>query len=200
MRGDLTVLVFGAIAMCGCQESTPLFNGGDLTGWVEVGSTGSWSAIDGVVRCNGRRHGYAWLSTDRKYGDFELTLEWRIGPGGNSGIFCRAPDRQGRTSLKGFEVQIKDDSEEDNPADLSGAVFARVPAIGRFSKPVGHWNQYRITCRGRQLRVELNGQLVCEVHFDRTESMKDMPNEGYIGLQNHGHPVEFRDIEIREIR
>ena len=119
------------------QEATwsSLFNGNDLTGWVEIGSDGAWSVQEGILRCNGRKTGYAWLSTDRKFGDFELALEWRIEPGTNAGIFLLAPDREGRTSQKGCEVQIKDDREDPDLSDVSGAVFKRIPAAGKFAKP-----------------------------------------------------------------
>ncbi len=190
---------------CGCSTSTSLFNGRDLTGWVEVECAGSWSVQDGVLKCSGEKTGYAWLSTERKYADFELTLEWRIEPGANAGIFLRAPDREGRTSMEGFEVQIKDDRDDADFTDVSGAVFRRIPAAGEFSKPPGEWNHCRITCVGRQLRIELNGRLVLDTDIDTVEPRKDdkpmseIAGEGYIGLQNHGDPVEFRNIRIREI-
>lgn len=205
MKWMCAAAVLGAVAACGCTADTPLFNGKDLTGWVEVGSAGSWSVRDGVLRCSGRKDDYAWLSTDRKYGDFSLTLDWRIEPGVNAGIFLRAPDRKGRTSLKGFEVQMKEDRADADLTDVSGAVFRRIHAAGRFSKPPGQWNHYRITCAGRQLRIELNGQVVSDTDMDTVEPldkdppMRDVPDQGYIGLQNHGDPVEFRNVRIREI-
>ena len=182
----------------GCSQS--LFNGRDLTGWAELGSTGSWAAQDGVLKCNGQKDGYAWLSTDKKYSDFKLTLEWRVPKDGNSGIFMRAPDREGRTSMKGFEIQIKDDAADEDLSDVSGAVFSRIPAGGKYAKPVGEWNRYKITMEGRKLTIELNGRIVSETDIDTIDSMKSIPNEGYIGLQNHGQEVEYKDIRIQELK
>lgn len=181
----------------GCSQS--LFNGRDLTGWAELGSTGSWTAQDGVLKCNGQKDGYAWLSTDQKYGDFELTLKWCVPKDGNSGIFMRAPDREGRTSMKGFEIQIKDDAADEDLSDVSGAVFSRIPAGGKYAKPVGQWNRYKITMEGRNLTIELNGHIVSETDIDTIDSMKSIPNEGYIGLQNHGQEVEYKDIRVQEL-
>jgi hypothetical protein len=193
----------------GC--STPLFNGKDLSGWVEVGSKDAWSVnakgtcpvMGPIIECSGQKDDYAWLSTGRKYGDFELTLQWRVRTDGNTGIFCRAPDREGRTSLKGFEIQARDDSKEST--DLSGCVFNRIPATGRFARPVGRWNDLKITCQDRRVRVELNGHVTVDADMDKVPAkgtdppMKNVPNEGYIGLQNHGSPAEFRSVRIREI-
>lgn len=203
-----TVLVPGwvmVLLVCGCQSGSPLFNGHDLTGWVEVGSNGAWSASDGVLKCNGLKTEYAWLSTADKYDDFELTCQWRLEAEGNSGIFLRAPDRQGRTSMRGLEIQIRDDTGDQTLDDVSGAVFRRIPAAGKFSRPVGQWNDLRITMRGRRLRIELNRHLVSDTDIDTVKPregdppMSAIPGEGYIGLQNHGTPAEFRNIRLRRL-
>jgi len=199
--------VFATLAVCGCQVSTPLFNGRDLTGWQEVGGQGAWSVRDGVLRCSGQKEpkAYTWLSTDRKYGDFELTCEWRVQAGANSGVFLRVPERQGRASMTGLEIQARDDAADKDFTDVSGAVFQRIPASGRYARPMGEWNRFKLTMTGRKLRIELNGRLVSETNIDTVKPlgkdppMSAIPNEGYIGLQNHGTPVEFRDIRIRDL-
>lgn len=208
MRLAYVVTGLTALAACGCSTGTPLFNGEDLTGWVEVDNPDAWSVEEGILECSGvkPKGAYAWLSTDKKYADFELTLESRIPPGTNAGIFLRAPSREGRISQLGFEMQIKDDREDKDLTDVSGAVFSRIPAAGRFAKAPGEWNHHRITLVGRNLRIELNGRLVSQSDMDSVKpptdpwSMAKVPDEGYIGLQNHGDPVEFRNIRIREIR
>lgn len=207
----LSILV---ILSSGCSTGRRLFNGKDTSGWVEVGSQGAWTAETGNVcptrgpalKCSGRNIGYAWLSTDREYGDFELTLEWRINPGGNTGVFCRVPDRDGRASMKGFEVQARDDRNDKDLTDVSGAIFNRIAAAGRFARPPGQWNRLKIICMGRRLRVELNGHVTVDADMDSVPvkgndpPMRNVPDAGYIGLQNHGTPAEFRDIRIRELR
>jgi len=199
--------ILGIFLACGCSQSKSLFNGRDLTGWVEIGSENAWYVDNGILKCTGEKQGYAWLSTDRKYGDFVLECDWRIQPEGNAGIFLRAPSRQGRTSMLGFEVQMKDDRQDKDLTDVSGAVFRRIHASGKYAKPPGQWNHYKLTCRGRYLRIELNGRLVSSTeNIDTVKPlgkndplMKDVPDKGYIGLQNHGDPVEFRNIKILEL-
>ncbi len=200
MRSMRITLALLGVMMAGCQASQPLFNGRDLSGWTEVGSQGAWSVKDGVLVCSGAKDGYAWLSTDEKFGDYTLTLEWRIEPEGNTGVFNRAPDREGRTSMKGFEVQARDDRQDTDLSDACGAVFSRIPASGRYARPPGEWNTLAITCRGRQVRIVLNDHLVSDTVMDTIESMKVVPDAGYIGLQNHGSPAEFRNVRIVELK
>lgn len=199
-------MVFTALAATGCQTGASLFNGRNLVGWTEIGSTGAWTAEEGgVLRCSGKMDKYAWLSTDRRYSDFVLDLDWRVFEKTNSGIFLRVPDREGRTSMKGFEIQIRDDAMDNDLSDTSGAVFRRVAAPAKYAKPTGQWNHYRITVRDRHVRVELNGHVTVDTDFDTVQPkekdppMSAVPNQGYIGLQNHGTPVEYRNLRLREL-
>jgi hypothetical protein len=187
---------------------TPLFNGRDLAGWEEVMPQGAWSVQDGILKCSGVKNdpkAYTWLSTDRKYADFELTFQWRVQKDANTGVFLRVPERQGRASMTGMEIQVRDDAADKDLKDVCGAVFQRIPAPARYARPLGEWNTYKLTAVGRQLRIELNGRLVSDTNIDTVKpqgkdpAMCAIPNEGYIGLQNHGTPAEFRDIRIREL-
>ena len=194
-------------AACGCQVGSPLFNGRDLAGWQEVAPQGAWSVQDGVLKCSGQKDAkaYTWLSSDRKYGDFELTCEWRVQKDANTGIFLRVPERQGRASMTGLEIQVRDDTADKDLKDVCGAVFQRTPASGRYARPLGEWNEYKLTMAGRRLRIELNGHLVSDTHIDTVKPqgkdppMSAIPDKGYIGLQNHGTPAEFRNIRIRTL-
>lgn len=198
----LALLLAGLSTGCASTSDTfaPLFNGKDLAGWSEIGSKGSWSVQDGVLKCNGKKDGYAWLCTDRKYGDFVLECDWRIYEKTNSGIFCRVPQKEGRASMLGFEIQIMDDNNRRPEDQLTGSLFQRADAGVKAARPVGEWNRYEITCIARHVRVVLNGVIVNDVDMNAIASMKDVPAEGYIGLQNHDTPVDFRNVRIRELK
>lgn len=193
-----------SLSALGCTSGTPLFNGKNLDGWVEIGSTGAWRVADETLICNGEKDGYAWLCTERRYGDFELSLEWKIEPGGNSGVFLRVPEQQGRASMTGLEIQCRDDNDDADLTDVAGAVFRRIPASGRYARPPGQWNKLEVVFVGRELSIELNEHDVSEGNIDAVAPrdddppMNEIPNVGYIGLQNHGDPVAFRRIVIRE--
>src|SRR5262249_14206632 len=86
----------------------PLFNGKDLTGWKKYAARKDvWTVEEDMIVCKG--DGGGWLGTDRDYSDFELRLEYRLQPAGNSGVYIRAPEA-GHISRDGMEIQILDDN------------------------------------------------------------------------------------------
>jgi hypothetical protein len=181
----------------GCQTATPLFNGKDLAGWTEIGSTSAWSVDNGVLKCTGEKTGYAWLCTDEKYADFVLTLDYKIAEKGNSGVFCRVPQHDGRSSMLGFETQLTGQTIGDLTEHSPGSIFQRAVASSLPGKPGGQWNQLEITCNGNQIIIKINGTQVVDVDKSTIENFKDVPDAGFIGLQNHGDPVEFRNVRVR---
>lgn len=186
----------------------PLFEGKTLAGWHETGTKG-WTVRDGAIVAPGK--GGGWLRSDNEYGDFILRLEYNIGKRGNSGVFVRA-GTQGRTSRTGFEVQIMDDAGRKPTRHSTGSLYDMVPPTKNAAKPAGEWNAYEITARGSRVQIRLNGELVQDIHTDdpalnaaiaeqhKNQSgfplLKDRRRRGYIGLQNHGDPVQFRNIRI----
>jgi len=67
-----------------------------------------------------------------------------------------------------------------------------------MAKPAGEWNRMIVTCRGTNLQVELNGEKVVDLQLDKSR-VKDRPLTGYVGLQDHGLPLWFRNVRIREL-
>lgn len=184
-----------------------LFNGVNLEGWGEVGPP-CWSVQDGVIQCSGLSESTGWLRSNRMYRDFILRLEYRIAPGGNSGIFLRAP-HYGRSSRLGMELQIQDDGTSPPSNTCTSAVYSVVTPRVNPARPAGEWNQVEITLKDRHLRVVWNGQLVHDIYLDdpalsanlpRTHLLYRRPNWGYIGLQNHRSLVEFRNIFLKELQ
>lgn len=184
-----------------------LFNGVNLEGWGEVGPL-CWRVQDGVIVCTAGSVFTGWLRTNRMYRNFFLRLEYRISPGGNSGIFLRAP-HFGRSSRLGMELQIQDDGTSPPSNTCTSAVYSVVTPRLNPAKPAGEWNQVEITLRDRHLKVVWNGQLVHDINLDdpalnenlpRTHKLYRRPSSGYIGLQNHRSLVEFRNIFIKELQ
>ena len=110
-----------------------------LVGWQQIGGRpGSWQFAGGVLSTEGQ--GDNWLSTVRPYEDFELSLEFRVGPEGNSGIFLRAPHR-GDPAYVGMEIQILDDRAEAHrdlrPDQYTGSIYGVQAPSERASKAAG---------------------------------------------------------------
>jgi hypothetical protein len=186
-----------------------LFNGTDLTGWKQFGSTKEvWKVDDGMIVCQGK--GGGWLGTTRDYADFELRLEYRLKPAGNSGVYIRAPT-EGWISRAGMEIQILDDFHPKY-ANLdfyqyTGSIYHVVAPTRRASKKAGQWNAMTIRAKGREVRVILNGKTIVAADLDRARKDPEVAKEhpglarttGRIGLQSHTDRVEFRNIRIKAL-
>ena len=179
-----------------------LFNGTDLAGWEPNGKPGSFAVKDGIII--GDRTGKPltayWLSTAREYGDFELRLQYKLGAGGNSGIFIRAP-HEGRTSKMGMEIQLLDDGARTGKPGVgdTGSIYQVAASKAFVSKPAGQWNDLCILCDGPRVKVTLNGQVINDALMTDYAPLKTRPHKGFIGLSAHTKPVQFRSIRLREI-
>lgn len=187
---------------------TPLFDGKTLNGWrarsEKQARAEEWTAVDGVLKATA---GNSWLATDKKYGDYILKLEWRVPENGNSGVFIRVPELKvgGQPWVEGIEIQVLDDKGPQYAGKLkswqySGSLYGAVAADQSAFAGAGKWNAYEITCRGDLITVVLNGKKVAEGDMSKIEELKARPRKGIIGLQNHGTDVEFRNIQIKELK
>jgi|TARA_Y100000310_G_scaffold208218_1_gene208759 hypothetical protein len=145
--------------------------------------------------------GLFWYSA-KKYRDFILELEFKCSaPEANSGVFLRVPDMpvSDEYIYHSFEVQINDAAEEG--VHRTAAVYDAEPASKVASKPSGEWNHYKITFRGKQIQVELNGEKVVDWGAEPRGKVTDFADEGYIGLQNHDWDtsVSFKNIFVKEL-
>ena len=190
------------------SEAEPVFNGKDLTGWQGVqGEATNWIAADGVLTGTGGE-GSQWLATTAEYADFDLSLEFKLPENGNSGVFIRAP-KEGGPYVDGIEIQLLDDAgpkwQDLQPEQFTGAIYAALARSMRATKAAGEWQTLRVLCIGKSCQVWINEQQVidtdlgklAEKHGDKVPGLKR--DRGHIGLQNHGDPVSFRNIDLRAI-
>jgi hypothetical protein len=191
-----------------------LFDGKTTAGWrnykKETVGPG-WTVVDGILTRSGDNAGD--IVTADKYRNFDLALDWRVAEGGNSGILYRATEDNEYIWQSAPEMQILDDerhADGKSPLTSAGSNFALYPAPRGVVHPAGQWNSARILVNGNHVEHWLNGQKLLEYELgsaewkDRVAKSKfnTMPNygkasEGYIGLQDHGDKVEFRNIRIR---
>ena len=177
-----------------------LFNGNNLAGW---STTGNWRATaNGTLSIEPRLGEEGWqryadyLWTDKEYGNFILELEYKIQPKGNSGIFLGVKNKKNPV-YEGIEIQILDSHEKKDaltPHDCGGVIGIRPPE-SNAAKPAGEWNKMRISCRGDHLLVNLNGHQIIDLNVGEKIG-RSQPLTGHIGLQDHGLPLEFRNIKI----
>jgi len=176
-----------------------------LVGWQQVeGERGSWKLENGVLYTEG---GSGWLSTVRQYGDFILSLEFRLPEAGNSGVFIRAP-HEGDPAYQGLEIQILDDSAEQwsdlRPDQYTGSIYDVQAPSERTGGKAREWQKMMIGCRGSRVRVAVNGKRVIDTDvtfypYKFTAHPGLTRRSGYIGLQSHGSKIEFRNIRLRPL-
>lgn len=186
---------------------TDLFNGQDLTGWVSTGDPDAWGVRDGEIVTVKPGSG-GWLRTDRMFRDFDLTMDFWLPEGGNSGVGLRGSSG-GDPAFTGFEVQILDTAGQAPDVHNCGAVYEAIAPAEMAVHPANRWNTYRIRLVGNVLDVWLNGRHIHEGErldgrgYFRKESqplpLNTRATTGYISLQDHGHPFRFRNIRIKDL-
>ncbi len=198
-----------------------LFNGKDLVGWQGYNMDtvpDNWGVEDDCMVCLGRgsdKHGD--IITIAEYGDFDLKLEWKVSPGGNSGIFYHVvkDPRYSTPYATGPEYQLIDQlgwKGELKDWQTTGANYAMDPPVNAKIKPALEWNTAEIVVKGPHVIHYLNGSKVVEYDLWTDEwkekvkncKWKDHPayglaKKGHIGLQDHGSKIWFRNIRIKEL-
>lgn len=188
----------------------PLFNGRDLAGWQIMGRGGDWRVENGEIVCGGRTgSGPDWLCTAHQYKDFTLHIEYQMSEDScNSGVFLRT-SLTGRQSRAGMEMQIlgpKGGSPTGKNAH--GSIYDVVGPLAYPGHGAKEWNVLQVTCQGRHLTATLNGVLIHDRNLDdpainaglrEGRKMWQRLPAGYIGLQDHGHVIRFRNIRIKTL-
>jgi hypothetical protein len=192
----------------------PLFNGRDLGGWQPAVN---WVVEDGVLtlknRSDRQEHNDNYLWTNRQYGDFVLDLEFRVTRGTNSGVFLRTSDPKDPVQT-GIEIQVAS-SAPGRPLGRGGigGIYDLVAPSANALKP-DDWNHYTITCQGPDIEVVLNGRRVSGANLELWTQARQNPDgsankfekplrefarRGFVGLQDHGTPVWYRNVRIRPL-
>jgi len=213
-----------------------LFDGHTLDGWRGIGISGipegHWLVEHGMIRkvpggevprqADGQPTQGGDLMTNAAYEDFELCLEWKISPGGNSGIKYNVSEEISMAvpptqAAIGFEYQILDDAGHPDAANgpnrTTGALYDLIPPGPKTLKPVGEFNEARILFRGGHGEHWLNGSKILEFDLGTPEMNERLAaskyrdiagfaekRRGHIVLQDHGDAVWFRNIKIRELK
>jgi hypothetical protein len=190
-----------------------LFDGRTMAGWRGWKQTtvpDGWKVVEGAIT---RVATGGDIVTTQQFKNFELTLEWNISPGGNSGIFYRASEDDEAIYWTAPEMQVLDDARHvDGKSRLTsaGANYGLHEAPSGIVKPAGQWNLVRLIVNGRHVEHWLNGVRLLQYELlspdweMRVHGSKFAPHprygrnaEGFIGLQDHGDRVAYRNIKIR---
>ena len=214
-------LIAPASASAAADDWKVLFDGKSTDAWRgysrDTFPTGCWVIEGDTLKTVSGGKQPCDLVTREPYRDFELELEYKLTPGGNSGVLYRVTELPGEPSWhSGPELQILDDDKyrQNSPKNWTGSLYDLIAAPrDKVVKPVGQWNKVRVLVRDNHVEHWLNGKKVVEYELgsDALETLiagskfKDMPRfarepEGYIALQHHeGGDVWFRNVRVRRL-
>jgi hypothetical protein len=204
----LVLLALPAIIFGQEDGFVSLFDGKTLTGW--KGSVNGYVVEDGAISC--KPQGGGFLYTEKEYSDFHLKLEFRLTEGANNGIGLRTP-MGGDPAYVGMEIQVLDDASPKYAkiADYQhhGSVYGVVPAKTGHLKKAGEWNQQEIILKGKQIKIVLNGVTIVDADLEKASTPQTIDKKNHPGLQResgyicfcgHGHKVDFRNIQLKELK
>jgi hypothetical protein len=194
-----------------------LFNGKDLTGWVNVNTDeDTWTVRDGILVCKGKPIGV--MRSDKQYENFVLHIEWKhIEPGGNSGVFVWSDAKPGEKNRlpNGVEVQMleldfinmhKRNGEPLSLGYVHGDLFGvggveitpdnprgpRSSSLENRAKGRGEWNTYDVVAVDGVIKLAVNGKFVNGIS-------RSTQKKGYLCLESEGAEIHFRNIKILEL-
>jgi hypothetical protein len=188
-----------------------LFNGKDLTGWKcdlsdeNMKMEDVWSVEDGVLTCKGTPKGYIVTEKD-DFQDYKVEFEWRwhTGKGGNNGLLvhCSTP-RTLNIWCKSVEVQLAHQNAGDfwvigTDLDVENEETRKkgrrhMNLTDDSEKPLGEWNHMECVCKGDEVIVKVNGELV-------NHATNVSVTRGAIALQSEGTPIQYRNIKVTPLR
>ncbi len=195
--------------------------------WTDLTDLRHWRALDGgepparwqveedALHFTPGQGGGGDLISREAYGDFELTLDWKIAPCGNSGIFYRGAGGPEPMYLTAPEMQVLDDACHEDarfPSHVAGSLYDLAAPTVNAVRPAGAWNAVRIVARGAHLEHWVNGQQVGAYEQGgpswnarvAVSKFREMPaygtrRSGFLGLQDHGDEVWYRHVRIRRL-
>jgi hypothetical protein len=186
-RLDLLIVFLVASVAFGADSADnwqSLFNGKDLTGWV-IMNDAAFSVTNGVIHLNPST---GWLRTEKVYTNFVFEAEWRgLETNYNSGFYVRAGLEGKPHPTNAWQVNLKQSA--------LGQILRGKPEVAPSKTsafPANEWVNFRIEARGRKMTLDVNGHRAWE--FDKLDV-----DHGYIGIQAEGHPLDFRNLRVREI-
>ena len=166
----------------------------------------NWTLNKGVLTPSETPGGIIWSKS--KFGDFRVSLEYKTSEKANSGLFFSTDPKNAVQG--GFEIQIASPGLYSGKHIVGSLYDAKEPIVAA-GKPDGEWNTMELTCKGPNIIAKVNGKKVIDVSIEDWKepkknpdgsknkfktALKDLPRIGNLGLQYHGQPVWFRNINL----
>lgn len=190
-------VAFAFSALAAEKGAKSIFNGKNLDGW-KIHGTEKWYVEDGLLVCeSGPDAQYGYLSTEKNYDDFELTLEFLQEADGNSGVFFRSTFDG--TKVSGWQVEVAPPNHDTGGIyeSYGRGWLVQIPDEKEDILKMGEWNKMKIRVVGGHVTTWLNGQQMVDINDDKIAKGK-----GAIALQIHdggGIKVKWRNLKVKEL-
>jgi hypothetical protein len=205
-----------------------MFDGETTQGWrgydMETFPTNGWSIENGALVCSNSGQGEAGkdIIFHRQFTNFKLKVDWMIEPGGNSGIFFLGEESEENKiwyTAPEYQILDNDGPHIDNELGVNGnrragSLYDIIPGDPDLFRGPMEWHSTEIICNEGSIAFKLDGKVTAEFNLWTPEweamvadskfpginpDFANVPKSGYIGLQDHGHAVWFRNIKIKEL-
>ena len=192
----LIISVFSGFAPA---KKINLFNGKDLTGW-KIYGTEKWYVENGELVCeSGPDKGYGYLATEKFYKNFELTLQFKQGAKGNSGVFIRSTVAEGTTKIAGWQIEVAEPNHDTGGIyeSYGRGWLIQIPDEKENALKFGEWNTMKIRAEGGRVQTFLNGKPMVDFTDEKIGA-----GVGGIALQIHdggGIKVRWKNLKLKEL-
>jgi len=190
-------VLFSTFSLSAQDGFVSLFNGEDLSGWVEEGGSGAFKARDGELVLESPDNYPSWLRSDKEYENFILNLEYRVDGWTESGILLHAP-LHGRASRIGMKLHLRHD-QIDEGARSTGAIYDVLKPLAIANKKRGEWNKLEIMVNWPDLKVVMNGTVIHDLDMSVHPDLRWRLRKGYLGFQDINCRIRYRNIMIKEL-
>lgn len=217
LGGLFALLIVPAGAFCADDGFEPLFPGDNLEGW----KVSDWSNLTTPQKVEGRPwrmeggvlyglNKRTWIISPDEYSNFVLKLETKVTRGSNGGIGLRFPPH-GDPAYTGMEIQVVDSGvyyrNNSRPNQRTGSIYDEIAPSKDVVKPVGQWNSWEITAKGKQVTIVLNGEQIIDVDMsketkarqEKGPALAKRPIKGHIGFQNLNGSITLRHLMIKKL-
>jgi Domain of Unknown Function (DUF1080) len=176
-----------------------LFNGQNLAGWKIYGTEKWYVEANELVCESGPDKGYGYLATEKAYKNFELTVQFKQGAKGNSGIFIRSNIAEGTTKISGWQIEVAEPNHDTGGIyeSYGRGWLIQIPDEKENILKFGQWNKMKIIAKGSRIRTYLNGQEMVDFSDDKIGA-----GNGSIALQIHdggGIKIRWKKLVIKEL-
>lgn len=190
-------LLFGERLQAQEDGFAPLFNGRDLSGWVEMGAPGAFVVEEGALVLRNPQNHPNWLRSEREYENFVLKLEYQTLGWSETGIYLHAP-LYGKPVQSGLKIHLRHD-RADEGARSTGALYDVRAPITFANRPGDAWNRLEIRMDWPELRVLVNDTVVQDVNLALSDELRWRLGAGYLGFEDIGTRIRYRNIQIQEL-